>query len=83
MTAANAPSLSATTARGRVPRRIFQLLLGLALLGLATGLLVRARLGLTPWVVLHQGLAVQLDVSLGATTIGVGAAAAAGLDPAP
>jgi uncharacterized membrane protein YczE len=72
VTVANAPSLSATTARGRVPRRILQLLLGLALLGLATWLLVRARLGLTPWVVLHQGLALQLGVSLGAATIGVG-----------
>jgi uncharacterized membrane protein YczE len=38
----------------------------------ATGLLVRAHLGVTPWVVLHQGLALRTDLSLGTTTIGVG-----------
>lgn len=66
------PSLSAAAARGRLPRRLVQLLLGLALFGVATGLLVRAHLGVTPWVVLHQGLALRTDLSLGTTTIGVG-----------
>ena len=66
------PSLSAAAARGRLPRRVVQLLLGLALFGVATGLLVRAHLGVTPWVVLHQGLALWTDLSLGTTTIGVG-----------
>lgn len=66
------PSLSAAAARGRLPRRLVQLLLGLALFGVATGLLVRAHLGVTPWVVLHQGLALWTDLSLGTTTIGVG-----------
>ena len=67
-----APSLSAASLRGRLPRRIVQLLVGLALLGFATGLLARADLGLTPWVVLHQGLAERLGVNLGSTTIGIG-----------
>ena len=72
MTIVEPPSLSAATARGRTPRRLVQLLLGLALLGLAIGLLVRARLGLAPWAVLHQGLAMRVGVSLGTATIGVG-----------
>jgi uncharacterized membrane protein YczE len=66
------PSLSATTARGRVPRRLSQLVFGLVLYGVSMGLLVQSRLGVMPWDVLHQGLARRLDVSLGLITAAVG-----------
>jgi uncharacterized membrane protein YczE len=72
MRLAGQPSLSAATAHGQMPRRLTQLVLGLALYGTSTALLVRADLGLPPWPVLHQGLAERLDVSIGATTAAVG-----------
>ncbi len=67
------PSLSAATARGRMPRRLVQLGLGLTLYGVSMGLLVRSQLGVMPWDVLHQGIARRLDLSLGLVTIVVGA----------
>lgn len=67
------PSLSAATARGRMPRRLVQLGLGLTLYGVSMGLLVRSQLGVMPWDVLHQGIARRLDLSLGLVTIIVGA----------
>jgi uncharacterized membrane protein YczE len=54
-----------------VTRRLVSLYAGLALFGAGVALLVRANLGLDPWDVLHQGLARQLGVSLGAVVIGV------------
>ena len=57
----------------RPVRRLVQLYLGLALYGLSMALLVRSSLGVMPWDVLHQGLARQLDWSLGAVTVLVGA----------
>lgn len=72
MPVADPSSLSAAPARERMPRRLVQLGLGLVLYGVATGLLVRSELGLSPWPVLHQGLARLLDVTLGTATIGVG-----------
>lgn len=59
-------------ARRRLPRRLVQLYAGLALYALSMGLFVRARLGVMPWDVLHQGLAGRLPVSFGTVTIGVG-----------
>jgi uncharacterized membrane protein YczE len=56
----------------RLPRRLTQLYLGLLLYGLSTAALVLADLGLMPWDVLHQGLARQLDWSLGTVIIVVG-----------
>ena len=53
--------------RGRLAR----LYLGLAGFGLSLALMVRARLGLGPWDVLHQGIARHLGVQLGWVTIGV------------
>lgn len=50
-------------------RRLAQLLLGLWLYGASVALLVRADLGLDPWNVLHQGIARQADVSLGAVIV--------------
>ena len=55
------------------PRRIFQLLLGLALYGFSMALMLRARLGLDPWDVFHQGLAGHLGISMGWVVNGVGA----------
>jgi uncharacterized membrane protein YczE len=53
-------------------KRLTRLYLGLAGFGLSLGLMVRARLGLGPWDVLHQGIARHLGVQLGWVTIGVG-----------
>jgi uncharacterized membrane protein YczE len=60
--------------RRRLPRRLGQLYAGLTLYGISMALLVRSRLGVIPWDVLHQGLARQLGWSLGTVTIVVGAA---------
>jgi uncharacterized membrane protein YczE len=54
-------------------RRLISLYTGLGLFGVSVALMVRARLGLDPWDVFHQGLAKRLDVSLGVTVIGVSA----------
>jgi hypothetical protein len=48
------------------------LLLGLFLYGAAIVLLLQAKLGLTPWDVLHQGLTLYLPFTLGQVMIGVG-----------
>ena len=62
------------TLRGRrLTRRLAQLYAGLALYGASMALLVRSRLGVMPWDVLHQGLARHLGWSLGTLTIVVGA----------
>ena len=56
-----------------MPRRLFQLYAGLLLYGFSMALLVRSGLGVTPWDVLHQGLARHLGWSLGTAAIVVGA----------
>jgi uncharacterized membrane protein YczE len=53
--------------------RVIQLLGGLLLFGASLALLVRSRLGLDPWDVFHQGLAVQSGIPIGTVTILVGA----------
>ena len=45
--------------------RSAQLFAGLALFGISISLLVRARLGLDPWDVLHQGLAQRTGIQIG------------------
>jgi uncharacterized membrane protein YczE len=60
-------------AGGRPVRRLGQLYLGLVGYGASAGLMVRARLGLDPWDVFHQGLAKRLGVPLGWVVIGIGA----------
>lgn len=55
-----------------MPRRLVQLAVGLVLYGVSMGLLVQSQLGVMPWDVLHQGIARQLDVSLGLVTGVVG-----------
>jgi len=54
-------------------RRLGQLYLGLVLYGFSMALLVRARLGVMPWDVLHQGVARSIGGSLGTVSIVVGA----------
>lgn len=56
----------------RLPRRLTQLYVGLALFGVSMGLLVRSGLGNMPWDVLHQGLVRQLGGTIGGWSIAVG-----------
>jgi uncharacterized membrane protein YczE len=63
----------AAPAGRRLPRRLVQLYAGLALYGLSIALLVQAQLGLMPWSVLDQGIARSTGISLGTSTILVGA----------
>ncbi len=53
--------------------RLVRLYLGLAGFGLSLALMVRARLGLGPWDVLHQGIARRLGVQIGWVVIAVSA----------
>lgn len=53
--------------RARFPR----LLLGLFLFGAGSALQVQANLGLSPWEVLHQGIAARTPLSIGVASIGV------------
>ena len=53
-------------------RRFTQLLVGLVLFGGGLALMVRARLGLGPWDVLHQGISERTGVPIGTVGIGVG-----------
>ena len=57
--------------RGGLAARLARLYLGLAAFGVSLALMVRARLGLGPWDVLHQGIARLAGVQLGWVTIGV------------
>ena len=66
------PSTSAVGDR-LLPRRLAQLYVGLALYGVSMALFVRARLGVMPWDVLHQGITRHVDWSLGTVSIVVGA----------
>jgi len=54
-------------------RRIAQLLVGLVLYGLAIAMMIRAGIGVAPWDVLSQGLAVQTGLGFGLLTIIIGA----------
>ena len=53
-------------------RRLPRLALGLFFLGGGIALTLRARLGVSPWDVLHQGVATRLGVSFGLVVIGLG-----------
>ncbi|WP_236710543.1 hypothetical protein [Streptomyces sp. 150FB] len=57
----------------RLPRRLSQLGVGLALYGASDALLVRGGLGLEPWGVLHQGLSELTGLTMGRVSIVVGA----------
>ena len=62
-------------------RRLAQLYLGLACYGVSMDLMVRSRLGLDGWDVLHQGLSKLTGYSMGTITIAVGAAVLLGWIP--
>jgi len=55
-----------------VRRRLVQLYLGLVLYGFSASLLVLSGLGLSPWDVLHQGLAKHSSLAIGTWSILVG-----------
>lgn len=55
-------------------RRLIQLNLGLVVFGAALALMVRARLGLDPWNVFHQGLSGLTGLSIGQLSILTGIA---------
>lgn len=53
----------------RLRRRVVQLVIGLVLFGLGIGLMLQSGLGVPPWDVLHQGLAEQFGLTVGAWSI--------------
>lgn len=50
-------------------RRVPRLLVGLVMFGLGVALMVRSGLGLSPWDVLHQGVARRTGLGIGTVTI--------------
>ena len=50
---------------GRLTRRLVQLYAGLLLYGFSIALMVRSRLGLAPWDVLHSGLTKHFPIDIG------------------
>lgn len=58
---------------GRLTARLVQLLVGLFLYGFTMAMLVESTLGLDPWDVFHQGLALHIPLTFGQVVIGVGA----------
>src|SRR6266545_4873791 len=57
----------------RLPRRLVNLYAGLVLFGVSMALMIRARLGLDSWDVLHQGISGRTGLQFGWVVIGVGA----------
>lgn len=55
--------------RHAMPRRLVQLALGLSLFGSGIGLMLESGLGVPPWDVLHQGLAVRFGLTVGIWSI--------------
>ncbi|MGW0432652.1 membrane protein YczE [Micromonospora sp. NPDC003197] len=62
-----------TVGNQRLTRRLGQLYLGLLLYGTSMALTIESTLGLNPWDVFHQGVAHRTGLSIGTTTIAVGA----------
>jgi uncharacterized protein len=60
--------------RGGLPARLVSLYFGLFLFGLGIVLILESKLGLSPWDVLHQGIAKHTPLSFGEANIAVGAA---------
>lgn len=54
-----------------MPRRVLQLFLGLLAYGVSMVMMLQSDLGLMPWDVLHQGIALQGDWPMGRVTIAV------------
>lgn len=59
--------------RNTVSRRLLQLGIGLVLFGVGIGLMLDSGLGVPPWDVLHQGLAVRFGLTVGIWSIIVSA----------
>lgn len=57
--------------RDRMGRRLLLLFAGLVLFGLSMALLIRAELGVGPWDVFHQGVALHTPFSFGTIVIGM------------
>jgi uncharacterized membrane protein YczE len=57
---------------GQLPRRLSQLLAGLALYGISMAMMIRSALGLDPWDVFHYGVTGHLPLSFGAVVTLVG-----------
>lgn len=51
------------------PRRLPRLLVGLVLFGVGIALMVRSDLGLSPWDVLHQGVAGRTTLTIGTVSV--------------
>lgn len=56
-----------------LPLRLLQLLLGLFLYGIGAAVMIRAAIGVAPWDVLSQGIALQTPLSFGVATNVIGA----------
>lgn len=54
---------------GHMPRRLAQLIVGLAIYGASMAMVVRAALGVIPWDVLHTGLIQHIPISFGQMSI--------------
>jgi uncharacterized membrane protein YczE len=55
----------------RLPERLVRLAVGLVLFAVSVALMIRARLGLDPWDVFHQGLANRLGLPFGRVVVGI------------
>ena len=62
-----------TTMPTALPLRLLQLITGLFLYGFGAALMIRAGIGVAPWDVLSQGIAVQTPLSFGLATNAIGA----------
>ena len=67
------PQPSLPDRRNTVSRRLLQLGIGLVLFGVGIGLMLDSGLGVPPWDVLHQGLAVRFGLTVGIWSIIVSA----------
>jgi len=54
---------------GRMPRRVLQLVVGLAIYGASMAMVIRGALGAIPWDVLHTGLIEQIPITFGQMSI--------------
>ena len=54
---------------GRMPRRLVQLVVGLAVYGASMAMVIRGALGVIPWDVLHTGLIRHIPVTFGQMSI--------------
>jgi uncharacterized membrane protein YczE len=72
--ASSEPDLAVVTfpSRAELQRRLPRLVLGVVALGIGVGFTITARLGVSPWDVLHQGVARHTPLSFGTVVVLVG-----------